>query len=282
MNSVMENIPEKAKDRLEIIERIKEYEKDGKFDIDVEDDPPTRPLEKGECDYKYKKLSSKIGSFFANIAATNFFEKLIKNNQLIIKEIVGIENFKKVEGGAFLTCNHFNPYDNYAVYRSIKPHLKGRLYKVIREGNYTSFPGLYGYFFRHCNTLPLAENYEVMKEFLSGVKYHLEKGRKILIYPEQAMWWNYKKPRPLKDGAFSMAVKNKVPVIPFFITMTDSEFYAPDGFKVPEYHIFISEPIYPDESLSAKQNAAAMKEKNFAVWKDIYEKFYGIKLSYTE
>ena len=145
----MENLPEKAKDRLEIIEKIKEYEKNGWFDIDVEDDPPTRPLKKGECDYKYKKLSSKIGSFFANIAATNFFEKLIKNNQLIIKEIVGIENFLSVKGGAFLTCNHFNAFDNYAVYRSIKPYLNGRLYKVIREGNYTSFPGLYGYFFRH-------------------------------------------------------------------------------------------------------------------------------------
>ena len=115
----MENIPEKAKDRLEIIEKIKEYEKNGWFDIDVEDDPPTRPLKKGECDYKNKKLSSKIGTFFANIAATDFFEKLIKNDQLIIKEVIGIENFLKVDGGAFLTCNHFNAFDNYAVYNQM-------------------------------------------------------------------------------------------------------------------------------------------------------------------
>ena len=278
----MDNIPEKSQERLKIIEKIKEYEKNGWFDIDVEDDPPTRPLKKGECDYGDRKLSSKISAFFANVAATNFFEKLIKNNQLIIKEVVGIENFLKVEGGAFLTCNHFNAFDNYAVWRVIKPHMKHKLYKVIREGNYTSFPGLYGYFFRHCNTLPLSANYEVLKEFFAGVRYLLEKGRKILIYPEQAMWWNYKKPRPLKDGAFNLAVKNKVPVIPFFITMTDSEYYSPDGFKVPEYHIFISEPIYPDDRLNQKENIRMMKDTNFAVWKEIYEKFYGVTLSYTE
>lgn len=275
--------PKKSEDRLKIIEKIKEYEKSGRFDVDVEADPPTRPLKRGECDYKYKKISSKIGAFFANIAATNFFEKLIKNGQLVIKEVVGIENFSSVKGGAIITCNHFNPYDNYAVWRVIKPYMKGqKLYKVIREGNYTSFPGIYGYFFRHCNTLPLSENYEVLKEFLSGVKYHLEKGRKILIYPEQAMWWNYRKPRPLKDGAFNIAAKNGVPVLPFFITMTDGKDFTPEGFPVQEYHIFIGKPIYPDKSLTARQNVAAMKDKNFAFFKETYERFYGVLLSYSD
>ena len=278
----MSDLPEKAPDRLEVLARIKEYEKNGWFDIDVENDPPTIPLKKGECDYGNRKLSSKIASFFANVAATRFFEKLIKNHQLIIKEVVGIENFIEVKGGAFLTCNHFNAYDNYALYRVIKPYLKGNLYKVIREGNYTSFPNPYGYFFRHCNTLPLSGNYEVLKEFMAGVKYLLNKGRKILIYPEQAMWWNYKKPRPLKDGAFNMAVKNNVPVIPFFITLTDSEYVGPDGFFVPEYTIHIGKAIYPSPTLSQKENVKAMKEKNFDVWKDIYESFYGVTLSYTE
>lgn len=278
----MAEVPEKSPDRLKIVERIKEYEKNGWFDIDVEDDPPARTLKKGECDYGNRKLSSKIASFFANIAAKNYFEKLIKDNKLIIKDVVGIENFKKVEGAAFITCNHFNPYDNYAVYRVIRPYIKGNLYKVIREGNYTNFPGLYGYFFRHCNTLPLSDNFEVMKEFLSGVKYLLKKGKKILIYPEQAMWWNYKKPRPLKDGAFSFAVKNKVPVIPFFITLTDSPYIGDDGFNIPEYTIHISEAIYPDEELSTKENIAEMKRENFEAWKNIFESFYGVELSYTE
>ena len=46
---------------------------------------------------------------------------------------------------------------------------------------------------------------------------------KILIYPEQSMWYNYRKPKPLKVGAFSFAVKNNVPVLPIFITCEDTE-----------------------------------------------------------
>ena len=43
-----------------------------------------------------------------------------------------------------------------------------RLYKVIREGNYTNFPGLYGFFFRNCDTLPLSSNKRTMIEFLKA------------------------------------------------------------------------------------------------------------------
>ena len=37
-------VMEKAQDRLEILEKIAEYERRGTFDRDVENDPPTVPL----------------------------------------------------------------------------------------------------------------------------------------------------------------------------------------------------------------------------------------------
>ena len=88
---------EKAKDRLEILDRIKEYEKNGWWDKDVENDPPTIELKPDKVDYLNKKLSSKIATFFANIAGTNFFEKMIKNNQFIIKQVNGLYNFKFIK-----------------------------------------------------------------------------------------------------------------------------------------------------------------------------------------
>ena len=57
---------EKAQDRLEILEKIREYEKNGWFDRDVENDPPTRPLRPGEADFVGKKLSARIATRFAN------------------------------------------------------------------------------------------------------------------------------------------------------------------------------------------------------------------------
>ena len=272
---------EQSEHRKKIIERIKQYEAEGKWDVDVEDDPPTIPLLPNKVDYLNKKLWSKICTKVGNSMAQAYFEKQIKKRQLIIKEIIGIENFKAVSGGAILTCNHFNPADNYAVYRAIRDEMgKKLLYKIIREGNYTNFPGIVGFFFRHCNTLPLSSNTDTMKKFLSSLKVLLNRGEKVLIYPEQAMWWNYRKPRPLKDGAFNFAISNNVPVIPVFITMEDSDVMDPDGFPVQEYTIHFLSPLYADENLTKKQNIQIMKQKNFDMWKEVYENTYKIPLEY--
>ena len=275
---------EKAEDRLRVLEKIEEFEKNGTFDIDVEDDPPTIPLEPGMVDYLQKKSSSKIKNKIANRVGKKFLDDLLKDNKLIIKEIKGIENLQKVKSGAILTCNHFNPFDSFAIEKTFRvagQDKEKKLYKVIREGNYTNFPGLYGFFFRNCDTLPLSSNTETMKEFLKAVDSILQRKDFILIYPEQSMWWNYKKPKPLKNGAYKFAAKNNVPVIPIFITMQDSNIIGEDGFFVQEYIINIGEPIYPDTNLSEKENANNMKEKNAEVWKNIYEEFYGIPLEYS-
>ena len=281
-NENIASAPEKSPDRVAIVEKIALYEKNGWFDRDVEDDPPTRPIEPGEVDYTLKKLSNKIASEIANRYAKRFFDKLIKKGELIIEEVRGIENYRSVEGGALITSNHFNPYEQYAVFKSIERELgKKRLYKVIREGNYTSFPGLYGYFFRHCNTLPLASNHTALREFMDAVGVLLDRGEKILIYPEQAMWWNYKKPRPLKDGAFRLAAKNNSPIIPFFLTMRDSDRIGGDGFPIQAYTVHILPPIFPDPEKSIRENTEIMKNKNFELWKEVYESTYGIPLSYS-
>ena len=94
------------------------------------------------------------------------------------------------------------------------------------------------------------------------------------------MWWHYRKPKPLKKGAFTFAVQNNVPVLPIFITMQDSDIIGDDGFYVQEYIIHIEKPIYPDPSKSRAENIAWMRDENYRIWKEIYEKFYGIPLVY--
>lgn len=272
---------EKSKYRLEVLEKIKQYEANKEWDRDVENDPPSLELFPKDIDYLNKKLSSKIKTWIANKAATKFYENLIKNGGLIIKEIKGIENFLAVKGGAIITSNHFSPLENYAVWKAIKPHMgKRRLYRVIKEGNYTNPPPPFGFIMKNCDTLPLSRNRETMKLFLNAMNTLLTRGEKILIYPEQAMWWNYRKPRPLKNGAFKFAISSNAPVIPFFITMTDSEKIGDDGFPIQEYTVNILPAIYPDSNLSKNENAEMMKNKNYEVWKQTYEDFYHTKLSY--
>ena len=270
--------------RLAVLARIDEYERKGWFSKDVEDDPPTIPLEPEKTDYLCRKFSNKILRIVVYAIARHFIHKIIRNKQMIIKEVTGLENFIKVrKSGLIMTCNHFNAFDNFAVYHVIEkvlPHRK--MYKVIREGNYTSFPGMYGLFFRHCDTLPLSSKFSTMKLFIKSMDILLRRGEKVLVYAEQGMWWNYRKPRPLTSGAFKFAVDSNVPVLPFFITMSDSDIIGGDGFPVQEYSVHILEPIYPDPKLSEKENIEMMREKNYQMWKDVYEKTYGIPLEYLK
>lgn len=275
---------QKDPERLEIIKEIEKLEKQGLFDVDPENDPPTIELLPDKIDYLKRKSSSKIKSKLANTIGKKFLEEILRKNKLIIKQVNGIENIERVNSGAMLTCNHFNPFDCFTiekVFRIARKDETKKLYKIIREGNYTNFPGLYGFLFRNCDTLPLSSNRNTMKVFMKSVDEILKKGDFILIYPEQSLWWNYKKPKPLKDGAFRLASRNNVPVIPIFITMQDSTILGDDGFWIQEYIVNIGEPIYPDSNLSEKENTIIMKEKNSAYCKKVYEEFYKIPLEYT-
>ena len=279
-----EQIKEKAQDRLEILDEIARLEREGKFDVDPEKDPPTIILTPENVDYLKTKSTSKIKRRLAQRIGERFLDEILRTNKLIIKDINGIENLNNIETGAIITCNHFNPFDSFSVekvFRMTGLAKERKLFKVIREGNYTNFPGFYGFLFRNCDTLPLSSNTKTMIQFMKSVKVILDRGDFILIYPEQSLWWNYKKPKPLKNGAFKIAAKNKVPVIPIFITMQDSNIIGSDGFPVQEYIITISNPIYPDENLSEIENQEIMKQKNYEIWKEIYEDFYKIPLEYT-
>lgn len=284
MKEQKEYVVEKDEYRLEVLRKIENLEKEGRFDIDVEDDPPTIVLTPENIDYLRTSMTSKIKRIFANKVGEKFLDDLLKNNKLIIKEIKGMENLSELKTGAILTCNHFNPFDCFTIEKTFR--LSGqaktkKLHKVIREGNYTNFPGLYGFFFRNCDTLPLSSNKRTMVEFMKAVDTLLQKGDFILIYPEQSMWWNYRKPKPLKHGAFKMAIRNNVPILPIFITMEDSDIIGEDGFPVQEYTVNIAQPIYPDENLSQRERTEKMLNENYESWKRIYEDFYGIPLEYT-
>lgn len=268
--------------RVKVLEKICSLEKNGIFDVDVEDDPPTKPLP-DKVDYTRKRIINKIKAKYAFHTARKFLNSALQNRRMIVKDIVGVENLKSVESGAILTCNHFNALDSFAMQMAYEcgDTKKHKFYRVIREGNYTNFSGFYGYLMRHCNTLPLSSDMGHMKQFTHAVSEILKKDGFILVYAEQSMWWNYRKPKPLKRGAFSLAASNNVPVIPCFITMRDSDVLDDDGFFVQEYTIHIGKPIYPEKDKPVGYNTRIMKERNEELCKNIYESFYGIPLVYS-
>lgn len=269
--------------RVAVLKKIEEFERAGIFDKDVEEDPPAPVLMPGVCDYKQKKLITRIKAKIVFSMARKYLKSLVKSGALRIKEVRGIEHLDSLKKGAILTCNHFSALDTFlmqSAYERSSCKKKRKLFRVIREGNYTNFPGFYGKLMRNCNTLPLSSNVTALKECFDGVHYHLKKGHLVLVYAEQSMWWNYRKPKPLKSGAFHFAVKANVPVVPFFIGQEDTSDIGEDGFPIQEYTIIIGEPIYPDDDFDAPRRAEVMLKENEAWSKKAYEDFYGIKLTY--
>ena len=268
--------------RAEILRRAENLERQGIFDKDVLDDPPGRELKPGEIDYLRRSFNSRLRARYAFRLARWFVDFLIAKKQFVIKDVVGIENLKNLDTGAVITCNHIHPFDSFAVQLMYdKAGKRKKLFRVISEANYTSFPGFYGFLMRNCNTLPLSSNKGTMLKFMMAVKAILQKRHYILVYPEQSMWWNYKKPKPLKKGAFVFAADNNVPVLPCFITMEDTDVLDSEGYPVQAYTIHVEKPIYPSKNKKRNENVEILMQKNYEVWKDIYEDTYKIPLKYT-
>ncbi len=255
-------------EELSIPERIEQFEKLGGefFNTDVLIDPPTKPLK--NVDYLKKNPIHKIQAWIANSIAKSYRKKLKK--QLNVK-IEGVENLKDLKTGAILTHNHFSTADSIPVYwaiNEIKP--KRKMWTIVREGNW-NMPGLTGFFLKHSNTLPISENYHNMVNLDKAITKLLNKKDIIVIYPEQAMWPDYRKPRPQKLGAFTYAFKNDVPVIPCFTTVNDKN----------EFTIHVMPLIYPDKTLNRKLGAIKMRDQNYECFVKKYEEVYGKKLEYA-
>lgn len=270
-------------DNLSIDERIELLERVGKFDMDVNNDPPTYELLPNEIDYEQKKLITKIKFKIASWLSQIGINRFIKKGMFAIKDVKGLDNWNQLKSGAILTCNHFGATDSFIMQKVLKASNRKKLFRVVREGNYTNPPVL-KFFLRNCGVLPLSSNMQTMKKFLRAVDNLLAKGEHILVYPEESMWPNYRKPKPLKDGAFKFAVKNNVPVLPVFITMEEDEFFdkkTRSSKPMLTHTVYILEPIYAQPELSRAENVEYMKNKNYEMWVKVYEDFYGKKLEYT-
>lgn len=229
------------------------------------------------ADFQYikKGFKNSIKHWFY-LSCQNIYAHLI-NKKLTNLKVVKNKNAKKIKG-AIVTCNHISLCDSFAVRKAIGSNF----YYVAAEFN--NFKGYLGKLARNSGYIPLPNGLEKekLRKFNSAISYYLSKRKKILIYPEQSMWRDYKKPRPMKNGAFRYAVQNNVPILPLFITIKDKEQSVDEnGLKnLGDYTIHVLDPIHPKPKLNAKENIEYLRKENFRVWQELYEKTYHTPLEY--
>lgn len=259
---------------MEILERIRKLEAEGgeSYYVDVEPDPCGPELGPDDVDYLRIKPRNKFKTFWARRMAWILHRIFRKDLQMTV---VGEENLQNIRGGAIITSNHFSIYENLAVWEVAKrvPG-KHRFYRVIKGLNYYQ-PGWVGFLMKNCDTLPLSKNLKTMRLLGEALGQILKDDGLVLVYPEQAMWWNYRKPRPPKAGAYHYAAKFHVPIIPCFVTMEDTDRFDEHGFPKQKYTIHVMPPLYPDPDKTARENERAMQAENYRLCCEKYREVYG-------
>jgi len=275
---------EKNEERLKVIENIKNNIANNKLNSKVELNDPVMTDELREkyimnFDGMRRTLSKRIKRWEARKIAKNY-TKLFNFGTT---KIIGLKNLEAVKSGAIITGNHFNPMDTTVIMYALEKVGKFKHLDIVIEEENVLMEGQTGFILNNCGTIPISKSQAYLENnFMPTIKKFLNNKDMILIYPEEEMWFNYRKPRPCKIGAYHIATKFNVPIIPMFTEMREIEGkYDENGFNKLKFILHIMPAIYPDESKSFREAKMELRDKDYQLKVAAYEKAYGKKLDYT-
>ena len=251
-----------------------QFEIEGKFNEDVNKNSMEDAIPVDE-NFPFIRKGFKFNcKKFIYLAGMRFYTRKIA--KYLKFEVKGKQNLKGLKRkGAIITCNHISLFDSFAVRHAVKNDI------MFIAAEFNNWKGKIGEIARYTGYLPITNKIKCLRKLNEAIEYYLaKKKQKILIYPEQAMWRNYKKPRPMKNGAFHYAVKHNVPIIPLFITFRTSGIKNQGG-EILYYTINILQPIHPKKELTNQENVNFLRQTNYNQNKECYEKTYDTPLKYT-
>lgn len=265
-----------------VIANIKQAAESGNFNCKVEVNDPELTMEERERLIQHFFSRRRLpGPMFLAWVARRMTDLLIMHFNDDTK-VVGYENLRGVKGGAIVTSNHFSPFEILAM-RKCMNNIRKRLYFVSQESN-LKMTGLFGFLMNYMDIIPCTPAGAYMQgRFFDELKRHLSKEQYVLLYTEQEMWFNYRKPRPPKRGAYYYAAKAFVPIISCFVEIIDKpsvEKNNPDFFET-KYTVHILKPIFPDPEKDVRQNSLEMMKRDYEQKCAAYEAAYGKPLSYA-
>ncbi|MFC6253866.1 lysophospholipid acyltransferase family protein [Secundilactobacillus hailunensis] len=194
--------------------------------------------------------------------------------------VSGLEKINQIKTGAIVTSNHFHPMENTAIRYALRQAGFKKMAIVSQVTNF-QMTGFLGFMMNYANTLPISTNLHYLgQEFPQLIQEKLAAGVPILIYPEQEMWWRYRKPRPFMSGTYHYAAKFNVPVISCFTEMQLTDQPAVNGVTPVTYHVHVLDPIYPDTTLNEHASCEQMRQQDQRQKKAAYEAAYHEPLTY--
>ncbi|MDL2292214.1 1-acyl-sn-glycerol-3-phosphate acyltransferase [Acholeplasma sp. OttesenSCG-928-E16] len=129
-------------------------------------------------------------------------------------KVINKKNFKRLKKkGAIVVCNHIHQLD--AFYNGCNM-LPSNVYFTMLQSN-LGIP-FAGKIFRIAGGVPIPVDRALLHDFKNDFKGVLDKGKKVLVYPEAALKPYCTRVRQFQNGAFRWAIDFDVPIIPIVIT----------------------------------------------------------------
>lgn len=271
-----------GENRRAVIENIKKFAESGKFHSKVELNDPNLTAEQTrritDCYIENRKSFTYKFKRCLGVSLAKTLTRVINRET----EIINLDKIPKDIGGMLITSNHFSPLEN-TVIRHLTSKLNRKHLGIISQTSNFAMKGIIGFLMNYADTIPIStEPRYLARDFLSLLKERLvDKKHAILLYPEQEMWFNYRKPRPPKDGAYFFASKLNVPIVSCFVEIVDLDEDDSQGFKKVKYILHVLDVLYPDPQKTVRENTEMLSCIDYTLKKNCYETVYGKKLEYT-
>lgn len=185
---------------------------------------------------------------FSNVYCRIFLKVRFKNKK-VLKE--------SRKTGAFIYGNHTQPVGD--VFNPALAVFPNRIYTLASPANLGM--KVLGKILPYLGALPVADDFSGMKKLNEAVKFHINRNRCIIIYPEAHVWEYYNDIRPFPDTSFKYPIKHNKPA--FVMTTT----YKHCRHGRPKCEIWFDGPFFADMALSPKEQQADLCQKVFDTMK---------------
>ena len=169
-------------------------------------------------------------------------------------KIVGKKNLRYIRGGAVTVTNHVHILDSPMVACTLFP--RKPLFASLRSN--FEIP-VVRRLVRILGGVPIPESPKALGAFMNAMRMQLKKGRIVHFYPEASLWPWHEELRPFKNGAFHLAVRSDVPVVPMVFTFREAGWLMRRLRKKPLVTLTVGEPEYPTKAGSERSRTEEMR-----------------------
>lgn len=209
--------------------------------------------------YTYLDKSLKFKIWHLLIYLTTWFVAFPLNRIRYGLKIEGREKIRKnkdiLANGVMTVCNHVHRWDMICVMQAMR-------YRKAWIPMYAQpFRGKDGFLMKNIGGIAIPEEHSGLRAFDQALdELHANK-QWIHIFPESCSWKFYAPLRPFKIGAFNMAYRYSLPIMPLVISFRPRTGWRKLFSKnEPLLTIHVGDPIVPDLNTPRKKEAERMRE----------------------